>query len=345
MVTSFIFGIFSYFLKISKCYLKIRIFWVILCKKKFWRPSKIGNFLYFFRVIFIFRVRVRVRERTLIIFHVQFSWKKCTLVRKKCTLVRKSALLYGKSALLYEKVHSCTKKCTLVRKSALLYEKVHSCTKKCTLVRKSALLYEKVHSCTEKVHIFLGKVCIFLEIQDNFYIITCMWLRSHLSYQLSTRLHLDANFDLQDLRNKKLSPEGARLETNVDTGGSKGAAPPRGKNREDSAKNGENLRYGWRLVDHWLAELNLKLPSHWLSSYYWWLVASILEEVTISVGNFLHWIEPWCWLVSSSISKLKKLPLLVVSSSILKWKKLPLLVVSSSLWNLVLHKGSYHLDW
>ena len=198
-----------------------------------------------------------------------------------------------------------------------------------------------MHSCTKKllyVHIFLGKVCIFLEIQDNFYIITCMWLRSHLSYQLSTRLHLDPNFDLQDLRNKKLSPEGARLETNVDTGGSKGAAPPRGKNREDSAKNGENLRYGWRLVDHWLAELNLKLPSHWLSSYYWWLVASILEEVTISVGNFLHWIEPWCWLVSSSISKLKKLPNGMVSSSSFNLRKLPNLVVTSSIW-------TSHFEW
>ena len=335
MVTSSIFGIFSYFLKISKCYLKIRIFWVILCKKNFDDHRKLVTSFIFLRVIFIFRVRVRVRERTLIIFHVQFSWK--------------SALLYEKSALLYEKVHSCTKKvhswkkCTLVRKSALLYEKVHSCTKKvhsctkkCTLVRKSALLYEKVHS--KKVHIFLGKVCIFLEIQDNFYIITCMWLRSHLSYQLSTRLHLDANFDLQDLRNKKLSPEGARLETNVDTGGSKGAAPPRGKNREDSAKNGENLRYGWRLVDHWLAELNLKLPSHWLSSYYWWLVASILEEVTISVGNFLHWIEPWCWLVSSSISKLKKLPNGMVSSSSFNLRKLPNLVVTSSIW-------TSHFEW
>ena len=379
VVTSFIFGIFSYFLKISKCYLKIRIFWVILCQKNFDDLRKLVTSFNFFRVIFIFRVRVRVRERTLIIFHVQFSWKsallyekctlvrkKCTLVRKKCTLVRKKCTLVRKSALLYEKVHSCTKKvhsctkkCTFVRKSALLYEKVHSCTKKvhsctkkCTLVRKSALLYEKsalvyekvqsctkkVHSCTKKVHIFLGKVCIFLEIQDNFYIITCMWLRSHLSYQLSTRLHLDANFDLQDLRNKKLSAEGARLVTNVDTGGSKGAAPPRGKNREDSAKNGENLRYGWRLVDHWLAELNLKLPSHWLSSYYWWLVASILEEVTISVGNFLHWIEPWCWLVSSSISKLKKLPNGMVSSSSFNLRKLPNLVVTSSIW-------TSHFEW
>ena len=248
-------------------------------------------------------------------------------------------------------MHSLSKKCTLCRKSALFVKKVHSfsrkkctlCRKKCTLCRKSALFDKKCTLC-RKIALFLGKVYNFLEIQDNFYIITCMWLRSYLSYQLSTRLHLDPIFDLQVFRNKKLSWEGARLATNVATGGSKGAAPPRRKSGTPH-ENGENLRYGWRLVDHWLAELNLNLPSHWLSSYYWWLVASILEVVTISVGNFLHWIEPWCWLVSSSISKLKKLPLLVVSSSIWKWKKLPLLLVSSSVWNLVLHKGSYHLDW
>ena len=271
---------------------------------------------------------------------------------KKCTLCRKSALFalfVEKSALFVEKVHSLShslsekvhsslsKKCTLCAKKCTL------CRKKCTLCRKSALFDKKCTLC-RKIALFLGKAYNFLEIQDNFYIITCMWLRSYLSYQLSTRLHLDPIFDLQVFRNKKLSWEGARLATNVATGGSKGAAPPRRKSGTPR-ENGENLRYGWRLVDHWLAELNLNLPSHWLSSYYWWLVASILEVVTISVGNFLHWIEPWCWLVSSSISKLKKLPLLVVSSSIWKWKKLPLLLVSSSVWNLVLHKGSYHLDW
>ena len=295
--------------------------------------------------------------------------KKCTLCRKSALFfgksalfVEKSALFVEKSALFVEKVHSlskkctlCRKKCTLCRKSALFVKKVHSLSKKCTLCRKKCTLCRKkctlcrksaLKKCTlcRKIALFLGKVYNFLEIQDNFYIITCMWLRSYLSYQLSTRLHLDPIFDLQVFRNKKLSWEGARLATNVATGGSKGAAPPRRKSGTPH-ENGENLRYGWRLVDHWLAELNLNLPSHWLSSYYWWLVASILEVVTISVGNFLHWIEPWCWLVSSSISKLKKLPLLVVSSSIWKWKKLPLLLVSSSVWNLVLHKGSYHLDW
>ena len=289
MVTSFIFGIFSYFLKISKCYLKIRIFWVILCKKNFDDHRKLVTSFIFLRVIFIFRVRVRVRERTLIIFHVQFSWK--------------SALLYEKSALLYEKVHSCTKKvhsctckkvhsctkkCTLVRKSALLYEKVHSCTKKCTLVRKSALLYEKVHSCTEKVHIFLGKVCIFLEIQDNFYIITCMWLRSHLSYQLSTRLHLDANFDLQDLRNKKLSPEGARLETNVDTGGSKGAAPPRGKTEKTPRK----MVKIYAMVEGWLI-------TGWLS----WIWSSQAIDFLHIIGDLLlqFWKKLLFLLVTSFI--------------------------------------------
>ena len=278
--------------------------------------------------------------------HSLHSLKKCTLCRKKCTLCRKSALFDKKCTLC----RKSAKKCTLCRKSALFVEKVHSfpkkctlCRKKCTLCRKSALFDKKCTLC-RKIALFLGKVYNFLEIQDNFYIITCMGLRSYLSYQLSTRLHLDPIFDLQVFRNKKLSWEGARLATNVATGGSKGAAPPRRKSGTPH-ENGENLRYGWRLVDHWLAELNLNLPSHWLSSYYWWLVASILEVVTISVGNFLHWIEPWCWLVSSSISKLKKLPLLVVSSSIWKWKKLPLLLVSSSVWNLVLHKGSYHLDW
>ena len=257
-------------------------------------------------------------------------WQKVHSLSKKCTFCRKKCTLCRKSALFVEKVHSFPKKCTL-------------CRKKCTLCRKSALFDKKCTLC-RKIALFLGKVYNFLEIQDNFYIITCMGLRSYLSYQLSTRLHLDPIFDLQVFRNKKLSWEGARLATNVATGGSKGAAPPRRKSGTPH-ENGENLRYGWRLVDHWLAELNLNLPSHWLSSYYWWLVASILEVVTISVGNFLHWIEPWCWLVSSSISKLKKLPLLVVSSSIWKWKKLPLLLVSSSVWNLVLHKGSYHLDW
>ena len=273
---------------------------------------------------------------------------------KSALFVEKSALFVEKVHSLFEKVHSLSKKCTLcqksalfvvkkVQKSALFVEKVHSLSKKVHSLSKKCTLWQKVHSLW-KIALFLGKAYNFLEIQDNFYIITCMWLRSYLSYQLSTRLHLDPIFDLQVFRNKKLSWEGARLATNVATGGSKGAAPPRRKSGTPR-ENGENLRYGWRLVDHWLAELNLNLPSHWLSSYYWWLVASILEVVTISVGNFLHWIEPWCWLVSSSISKLKKLPLLVVSSSIWKWKKLPLLLVSSSVWNLVLHKGSYHLDW